>query len=198
MSAAWKQDFPNVSRYYVFQIWPNSCAMGGKDGHGDRLREKQRTLPQLFSNMSIMSTLGIRPEGGCHYPLIGWAEFARLIQPVIERDFYGLKPEQPITPPNLQRATYSSDAPDTLLLEFDQPVQWLDAFADQFYLDGEPDKIASGAVKGNTLSLKLKERTTAKTITYLKEAKWSQDKLLIGDNGLAALTFCEVPIAAVK
>lgn len=198
MSAAWKQDFPNVSRYYVFQIWPNSCAMGGKDGNGDRLREKQRTLPQLFSNMSIMSTLGIRPEGGCHYPLIGWAEFARLIQPVIERDFYGLKPDQPVTPPNLQRATWSTDAPDTLLLEFDQPVQWLDAFADQFYLDGEPNKIASGSVSGTTLSLKLKEPATAKTITYLKELKWSQDKLLLGNNGLAALTFCEVPIAALK
>ncbi|OYV07457.1 MAG: hypothetical protein CFE26_00875 [Verrucomicrobiales bacterium VVV1] len=195
MSAAWKQDFPNVSRYYVFQIWPNSCAMGGKDGAGDRLREKQRTLPQLFSNMSIMSTLGIRPEGGCHYPLIGWAEFARLIQPVIERDFYGLKPDQPVTPPNLKRAIYASDAPDTILLEFDQPVQWLDAYADQFYLDGEPNKIASGSVSGFTLRLKMKESVAAKTITYLKEAKWSQDKLLLGNNGLAALTFCEVPIA---
>jgi len=39
MSAAWKQDFPNVQHYYVFQIWPNSCSMGGREGSGDRLRE---------------------------------------------------------------------------------------------------------------------------------------------------------------
>ena len=25
MSAGWKQDFPNIQNYYVFQIWPNSC-----------------------------------------------------------------------------------------------------------------------------------------------------------------------------
>ena len=81
MAAGWKQDFPNVQHYYVFQIWPNACSMGGRDGSGDMLREKQRTLPQLFSHMSIMSTLGVRPPGGCHFPLAGWAEFARLIQP---------------------------------------------------------------------------------------------------------------------
>ncbi len=64
MSADWKRDFPNVSRYYVFQIWPNACSMGG--GNGDMLREKQRTLPRLYSNMDVMSTLGIKPPGPCH------------------------------------------------------------------------------------------------------------------------------------
>ena len=66
LSAAWKQDFPNIQQYSIFQIWPNACSMG--NGHGDRLREVQRTLPRHFSNMSIMSTLGIKPPGGCHYP----------------------------------------------------------------------------------------------------------------------------------
>src|SRR6185295_17874689 len=97
MSAAWKQDFPNVKQYYVFQIWPNSCGMGGKSGSGDLLREQQRTLPTLYSRMSILATLGIRPPGSCHYPLAGWSEFARLIQPLIERDFYGVVPAAPLT-----------------------------------------------------------------------------------------------------
>ncbi len=194
MAAAWKQDFPNVRKYYVFQIWPNSCAMGGSDGAGDRLREKQRTLPQLFSNMSIMSTLGIRPEGGCHYPLAGWAEFARLIQPLIERDFYAKEPSEPVSAPNLNVAAFAGNTMDTVTLEFDQPVVWNDALASQFYLDGEKDKVASGSVSENILTLKLKEPSTAKTITYLKEVKWSQDNLLMGKNGIAALTFCEVPL----
>ncbi len=30
LSAAWKQDFPNLQHYYVFQIWPNACSMGGQ------------------------------------------------------------------------------------------------------------------------------------------------------------------------
>ena len=197
MSAAWKQDFPNVQHYYVFQIWPNSCSMGGRDGSGDRLREKQRTLPHLFSNMSILSTLGVRPAGGCHFPLVGWAEFARLVQPQIERDHYGKAPAASITPPNLRTATFGS-AKDSITLEFDQPVIWADALAGQFYLDGEKGKVASGSVTGNVLTLKLNEASVAKKITYLKEIAWSQDTLLLGANGLAALTFCEVPIAFSK
>lgn len=192
MSAAWKQDFPNVQHYYVFQIWPNSCAMGGSEGSGDRLREKQRTLPRLYSNMSIMSTLGVRPPGGCHFPLVGWAEFARLIQPVIERDNYGKDPAAPVTAPNLRKAVQVAN--DAIALEFDQPVVWNDTLAGQFYLDGEKDKVASGGVAGNVLTLRLKQPSTAKQITYLKEVSWNQDTLLIGANGIAALTFCEVTI----
>ncbi|MEY4485347.1 MAG: hypothetical protein RL693_2799, partial [Verrucomicrobiota bacterium] len=198
MCAGWKQDFPNVQRYYVFQIWPSACGMGGKNGSGDRLREKQRTLPQLFSRMSLMSTLGIRPPGGCHYPLEGWTQFARLIQPLIERDFYGKVPTISITPPNLRRVSFGDAANDRVLLEFDQPIVWGDALADQFYLDGEKDKVQSGAVSGNVLTLKLKGASAAQTITYLKETSWSQDLLLTGVNGMAALTFCEVPIQPGK
>ncbi len=195
MAAAWKQDFPNVQQLYIFQIWPNSCSMA-RDGSGDRLREKQRTLPQLFSHMSIMSTLGVRPPGGCHFPLLGWAEFARMIQPLIERDLYGKAPSASITPPNLRRASYVTR--DTISLEFDQPVVWAETLAGQFYLNGEKDKVASGKVAGNVLTLKLKEPTAAKTITYLKESAWSQETLLNGANGIAALTFCEVPIFPAK
>ena len=194
MAGAWKQDFPNVQHYYVFQIWPNSCAMGGRDGAGDRLREKQRTLPQLFSNLSILSTLGVRPPGGCHFPLAGWGEFARMAQPLLERDVYGKAASAPLTAPNLRRVTYTNVAKDALALEFDQPVVWTDTLAGQFYLDGAKDKVASGSVAGNVLTLKLKAPSAAKQITYLKEVAWSQDTLLFGANGLAALTFCEVPV----
>ena len=194
MAAAWKTDFPNVKNYYVFQIWPNSCGMGGNIGSGDMLREKQRTLPYLFSNMSILSTLGVKPPGGCHYPLEGWAEFARMVQPIIERDHYGVKQTNTLTAPNLKRAAFADSTKDTITLEFDQPVIWFDLLANQFYLDGEPGHIVSGSTKGNILTLKLKLPSTAKNITYLKEVNWKQETLLIGENGLAALTFCEVPL----
>jgi hypothetical protein len=194
MAASWKQDFPNVKNYYVFQIWPNSCGMGGKIGSGDMLREKQRTLPYLFSNMSILSTLGVQPPGGCHYPLEGWSEFARMVQPIIERDHYGVKPTKILTAPNLKCAAFANATKETITLEFDQPVKWLDLLANQFYLDGEPNHIVSGSTKGNILTLKLKSPSAAKNITYIKEVNWKQETLLIGENGIAALTFCKVPI----
>ena len=192
MSAAWKKDYPNIQHYYIFQIWPNSCSMG--NGHGDMLREVQRTLPRLYSNMDIMSTLGIKPPGPCHYPLVGWAEFARLIQPLIERDIYGKTVTGFITPPNLTQARYAGDAKDAIVLEFDQPVVWTDSLIGQFYLDGAKGKVASGAVSGTGVTLKLKGALAARKITYLKEMSWSQERLLIGKNGIAALTFCDVPI----
>ncbi len=195
MSGAWKQDFPNLQHTYVFQIWPDSCSMAGDTGAGDNLREIQRTLPRLYSHMSAMSTLGIQPPGGCHFPLLGWAEFARLIQPLIERDNYGKMPTASITPPNLVRAQFTSAAKDTIALEFDQPIVWNDALTGQFYLDGEKDKVASGGITGNVLTLKLAAPSAATKITYLKEVAWSQDKLIRGANGIAALTFCDVPIS---
>jgi hypothetical protein len=170
--------------------------MGGRNGSGDMLREKQRTLPALFSKMSILSTLGVRPPGGCHFPLTGWAEFARMVQPIIERDHYGKKTTAPLTAPNLRTAAFAGN--DTITLTFDQPVAWDDKLAGQFYLDGEKGKVASGSVAGSVLTLKLTAPTTATKITYLKEIEWSQEKLLLGTNGLAALTFANVPLAPAK
>ena len=197
LAAAWKQDFPNVRHYYVFQIWPKSCSMG-VNGSDNRLREVQRNLPTAFSNLSVMSTLGIDPPGGCHFPAAGYAEFARLICPLIERDFYGKVATTSITPPNLNRVVFTGEKNDELLLEFDQPVKWDNALVGQFYLNGAKGQVASGSVSGNSLILKLASPTKATTVTYLDSDAWSQEMLLKGENGLAALTFCDVPIVPFR
>ncbi len=194
LSAAWKQDLPNIQRYYVFQIWPNACAMGGQRGSGDRLREVQRTLPRLYSNMRIVSTLGIKPPGPCHYPLEGWSQFARLLQPMLDQDFYGAVPTDSISPPDLRKASYTGRQQDEIALEFDQPVVWHEALASQFFLGEHGGEVVSGRAQGNVLTLTLKRPSTATRITYLKERDWNQDRLLLGTNGLAALTFCDVAI----
>jgi hypothetical protein len=198
MSAAWKEDLPNVKRYYIYQIWPDACAMGGDHGSGDRLREAQRTLPLLYSNMSILSTHGIRPPGGCHFPLEGWSELARTLQPLIERDFYAKKPAESITPPALRSVRYTTSAQDEIAVEFDQPVVWHDGLSREFYLDDKAGEVASGSSSVNVIMLKLKGTQTASKITYLKERDWKQDRLILGTNGLAALTFCDVGIAPAQ
>jgi hypothetical protein len=196
MSADWKRDFPNLSRYYVFQIWPNACSMGG--GNGDMMREVQRTLPGLYSNMDVLSTLGIKPPGGCHFPLTGWSEFASSVMPLIERDFYGRKLIGSMTPANLKEARFASEEGDAIALEFDQPVVWYATLARDFLLDGEHGRFTSGTVSGNVLTLQLNEPAQAGRVSYLDEMNWSQDRLLIGKNGIAALTFCKVPILPAK
>ncbi|MFT5107097.1 MAG: hypothetical protein ACI9UA_002726 [Pseudoalteromonas tetraodonis] len=196
MSADWKQDFPNIRHYYIYQIWPNSCSMG--NGNGNMLREVQRTLPSLYSNMDVLSTVGINPPGPCHFPLAGWSEFARMVQPLIERDFYGGEVADALIAPNLKQAYYTGRKMDEIVLEFDQPVIWFADLVSEFSLDGEKGKVESGRVKGNVVTLKLKEGSAAKSISYLDERSWSQTKLLFGANGIAALTFCEVPILPAK
>lgn len=194
MSGAWKEDMPNIQQYYLFQIWPNACAMGGRDGSGDRLREAQRTLPGLYANLSILSTCGIQPPGGCHYPLAGWAEFARMLEPLIERDFHGKKPIGRITAPNLDEVKFTTAARDEIRLVFDQPVVWKDELIREFYLDDVAGEVVSGSAAEHIVTLKLKAPSSAKKITYLKERDWNQNRLLIGANGIAALTFCDVEI----
>lgn len=194
MSAGWKTDFPNVAYYYTFQIWPDSCSMGGRMGSGDRLRERQRTMVQRFSRLRVMSTLGIVPPGPCHFPLIGWAEIANLVLPLMEADLYGKKPERSVTAPDLVSARIDGKPKREIVLEFNQPVEWRNELAGQFYLDGEKDLVTGGSGEGNVVRLQLKDETAAKSITYLKEASWDQMKLLRGKNGIAALTFCEVPL----
>jgi hypothetical protein len=193
MAAGWKTDFPNVQHYYVFQIWPKSCAMG-INGSDNRLREVQRNLTTAFSNLSIMSTLGIDPPGGCHYPPAGYTEIAKLICPLVERDNYGTVFDHAITAPNLKRAYFTTNKKDEITMEFNQPMQWTNTLCKQFYLDGQPNHIASGQASTNTITLKLTAPTSAKTLTYLDSKSWSQSTLLKGQNNIAALTFCEVPL----
>ncbi|MCY2969027.1 MAG: DUF2341 domain-containing protein [Planctomycetota bacterium] len=197
MAAAWKQHLPNIQHYYLFQIWPNACSQGGTR-HSDMLRDVQRRLPRLFSHMSVMSTVGIKPEGPCHYPTDGYAEMARLLIPLVERDNYGKRFDKPITAADLKSARYSSDRRDEIVLEFDQPMAWEDSVASQFSLDGAEVKVQSGSASGVNITLKLPAPSEATTITYLVDRRWNPNALLYGRNGIAALTFCEVPIAPAK
>ncbi|GDX40716.1 hypothetical protein LBMAG21_10080 [Armatimonadota bacterium] len=197
MSSAWKQDYPNIQRYYLFQIWPKSCSMG-INGSDNRLREVQRTLPSLYSRMSVMSTLGVKPPGGCHFPPAGYAEIARLICGLVERDSYGKVAPASVSPPNLKRAYYTNEKRDKITLEFDQPVVWANALASQFYLDDVSGRVSGGVANGATITITLSAPVNAKTITYLDSKAWNENSLLYGLNGIAALTFCEVSIRAGK
>ncbi len=196
MTANWKQDYPNIQHYYIFQIWPNSCQMGGTK-HSDKLRDVQRLLPRLYSNMSIMSTLGIKPEGPCHYPPAGYAVMAQMMAPLVEHYNYGRTFDKPITPPDLQKACYSSTNQDEITLVFDQPMVWDNSQASQFHLDGKDGQVVAGEVSGNVIKLKLKAASEAKEITYLTDRSWDWNKLLMGKNGIAALTFAEVSLNPV-
>ena len=175
---------------YVFHA---GRVLGKQSATLNRLREVQRTLPRLFSNLSLMSTLGIRPPGGCHFPAAGYAEFARFLHPMMQYHLYHRHVDS-FNPPNLKRAFFTSAQRDELVLEFDYHIRWSDALVSHFHLDGEAKQVVTGSENANRITLRLKGPTKSKTVTYLDSANWNPDNLLYGDNGLAAFTFCDVPI----
>ncbi len=193
MAARWKEDYPNIKHYYIHQIWPGAC--GSRSVENDRLRERQRRLPGQFSNMSIMSTLGIRPGGGCHYLPEGYAAMARQLFPLINKYSYGEESQEPVTPPDIQSVSYTSDRRDEIKLTFDQDVKWGDEVARQFYLNDDSAELNAIGGAGRIITLKLSRPSTAKNLSYISGGKWRQQEAIIwGSNGIAALTFCEFPI----
>jgi len=197
MTAGWKQDYPNILHYYVFQVWPAPCNMGPKD---DQLREVQRKLPRIFSNLRVMSTVGIASpatgRGMCHFDLEGYEQMANLLSPLVEMDNYGLKPAKEVTAPNLNRAWFTSAAKDEIALDFGQPMMWKDEMKKEIYLDGAKAAVSAGSAAGNIITLKLGAPSAAKTIGYISGRDWDgkPTNLIYGANRIAALTFCDVPI----
>ena len=112
----------------------------------------------------------------------------------MERDLYHRKFNEPIGPASLKRASFKNSQRDEVVLEFDYPIKWADSLVSQFHLDGEAKQVVAGAANANQITLKLKGPTKSKTVTYLDSANWNPDNLLYGQNGLAAFTFCDVPI----
>ncbi len=193
MAGSWKQDYPNIQHYYVFQIWPGAC--GTMPVANDRLRNAQRMLPSQFSNMSIMSTLGIRSGSGCHYTPEGYRVMAHLMLPLVNQYNYGMAPKASITPPDIKAVYYTSKARDEIAVAFDQAVTWEADVVDRFYVDGQAGKVISARDVGHMILLKLAGPSQAREITYVKGGQWREDQAIIwGTNGIAALTFCDVPI----
>ncbi len=197
MSAAWKQDYPNVLHYDIFQVYPNPCSMGGTFA-SDSLREVQRTLPRLFSKMSILSTIGLPGYIGCHYTAAGYTQIATVVGPLVKQDNYGLLPTQPVTAPNLKQAWFTTTNRTQIALEFDQNIAWNSAATVNFYLDRIGGKVTSGSASNNVITLQVTGATTNLTIAYVVDQYWngSSANLLYGSNGISALTFYAVPLAA--
>jgi autotransporter-associated beta strand protein len=196
MSAAWKQDYPNLGRYIVFQVMPGPCSMGPV---GDQLRDVQRTLPLLYSNMDILNTLAIPGYIGCHFTAAGYENVADRTLPVANHRYYGIVPPAPVTAPILKRAYFTSTARTAIALVFDQAVSWNSFSTVNYYVDNVGGKVTSGSASGNVVTLQLNSAAAnTATLDYLNDNNWyfgeSTSTLLYGANAIPALTFADVAI----
>ena len=94
MAAAWKQDYPNIKHYYVFQVWPLPCCMGPKD---DYIREAQRTLPGSVLQFA-RHVHHRRGRRACRPRMVPFrsgrlcGSSPRFMSPLVEQDNYGPGP----------------------------------------------------------------------------------------------------------
>jgi hypothetical protein len=197
LSAAWKQDMPNLRHYYLFQVFASGCGTSGTFT-SDMLREEQRTLTRLYSSLSLMSTLAFPSGANCHFNIADYTRMGLAMAPLVARDNYGLVPATAISAPNLQQACFTSTNRNEITLVFDQAMTWNSPANMNFYLDRLSGQVTSGRVNGNVIKLQVTGAATNQTIAYVVDQYWHNNtNLIYGANGIAALTFYAVPIASV-
>jgi len=203
---AWHEDFSSLEHVYVFQIHPG-C---GWDRQSE-IREIQRTLPDGFPNLDVMSTVGLVGHDGCHYSFEGYNQMGLWVSRLMNRDFYESSDTLHIRPPNVIEAWFTDSTRDELRIRFDEQVVWPPdtlgaSMVDYFALDGEWGHVLSGYVDGDglTVVLELVGPTEVETVTYLPNKTYHnypnlvyQGPWLRNPRSVGALSFLELPIAPV-
>jgi hypothetical protein len=200
---AWHEDYGPLEKVYAFQIRPG-CGYEGQC----ELREIQRTLPQFFPDLELMSTMGIGGHDGCHYTDAGYRQMAGWIFRLVARDLYGSSDTWCITPPNVLSASYTTADHREIRVDFDSEVVWPPdslgvSMKDYFFLDEEWSTVDSGRVdaNGRTIVLTLRGPSRAVRIGYLPNLSylgppWStyEGPWIRNPRGVGALSFWGVPI----
>lgn len=207
---AWREDYPNVERFYVVQIRPG-CA-GDAPTH-PQLRELLRTLPDSLPRITGYAPTGAPGHDGCHYTAEGYFTIAAQLYKLLARDLYGDEDSIEIASPNIERAYWASARHDEIVLRFqdDQRPQWPADFtaatgtyrmADQFFLDGAPAAIDGGIAERNTIRLRLSTASNATRIGYIPAQTYAgtatiyEGPWILNRRGVGAFTFWDQPIQA--
>ncbi len=210
---AWHQDFPNLKKIYVFQIYPH----GVGERHG-ALREIQRNFSKVFPDIRTLSTVGSPGWGGGHYTANGYTHLGNILFYHVLRDFYPSNFAQQsdtseIDSPNLLRAYWKNKEHSSIILEFSplggeilvgKPMSVANRLwtvADAINLDGQFGLVQTVQAQGSIVECVLKSVSSAKTIGYVPEQRYPfgvlevyQGPWLLNKRGLGALTFWNVPI----
>ncbi|KQB39435.1 Sialidase [Flavobacterium aquidurense] len=211
----WKADYPALAKVYVFQTNLNSC-YGAASVNQAKMREWQRTLPQLHNDITVFPMVGTPAmqsgDGNespyCHYGLQGYKTMGERVSYVVEKDLYEVSfTENPLAP-NIIDAYFSKSDKTQIKLIFDnnnliaQSNVASYALKDYFYLDGISGKIASLSITGNTVTLDLATSSSAQKISYLSNSMYNDNSgiyagpYLTNTKGIGALTFNDYPVSA--
>jgi Carbohydrate esterase, sialic acid-specific acetylesterase/Secretion system C-terminal sorting domain len=214
--SSWQTDFPNLQKYYIFQIG----ILNVKNYGSGVLRDYQRQVQDIHKpKFESIATVGNTGFDGGHYTNEGYITFANEIFRRIERDYFGVKTATNVSSPNIRRAFYTSEAKNEIALVFenDQEMIWKNDttllnrdgslvkqfMKDYFLLDNTLGNVTSGRASKNTIILTLKNPSSAKKISYLlpyypyfdtENRKFYGGPFLQNKLGVMALSFQDVSI----
>lgn len=214
-------DYPNLGRFYLFQI----NVLAGTNDQTAVFRDYQRRLGTLQPLIQAHATVGTASYDGIHYGIPGHAQTGLEMFRLVARDFYSSTDTDQITSPSVQKVYYTSPAHTEITVQFEeeQRMTWPadTTLADTYgqptthtmkqwlYLDNDPSRVASGRAEGYRVTLTLSQATAAQQLGYLppnypKQIGWIPfppgyaaafpGPFLKNGRGLCAFAFWNVPI----
>ena len=169
-----KSDLPNLKKIYVFQI----DVIYHPTTTGALVRDYQRRLEKIHSDLQSLATVGTKGFDGLHYTPEGYQQNGAELFRLIARDFYAFTDTLGIGSPNPRKVFYNEAKTElTIVYDKDQHIQYPGSYKpnsqvtlemkDFFYLDNISGKIESGYADDNRVVLKLTGSQSAKTLDYL-------------------------------
>ncbi len=213
----WRQDFPDIKQYYIFQIgliaWPERYA--------GALRDYQRRTKTIYAPfVENIACVGTKGYDGIHYDSSGHNQTNTELFRMIDRDLYKAKFSENINSPNIQKAYFSKVDRTQITLDFeqDQKMVWVEdtllfdkrgqgvrQYMKNMFFFGENNTLNNIVISGRSVDNKViltlnNPPSTKNTINYLPafhdDAVFTQfgGPFLKNSIGMRAFSFDEVAI----
>ncbi len=203
----WKQDYPNIRKFYVMQFRPG-CSVG----FNADLRDLLRTLPDHLTNIESVSTMSLPGHDSCHFAPEGYLQLGDQLFRLLARDFYGSTDVAQISSPNIHQAYYTNSTHTAIGLTFMPPEtrfvipgdtmigSFTESIKDYFYLNDTGIVVQSITTDHNRIFLTLKQPSSARLINYLPDEYYNdtmkvfEGPWLQNTRGVGAFSFYHFPI----
>jgi len=181
----WQKDFPMVDQFIVVQSNVIVLDNDVPNPVGGSVRDFLRRTKYMYPKTDTFSPIGVPGYDAVHYSKDGYEELGRRLFRFIRPTIYKSDDTDNVRSPDIQKAFYSSDKKDEIILSFDegQTLKWATdttitgqdgnplvmSLKNLFYLDNDEKNahISAGKVDGNRVILTLKNPSSATKISYL-------------------------------
>ena len=186
----WKTDYPALEHFYQVQVRPGCGVTVGDVG----LRQLQRTIGDVYPDITVMTGNGLTTHDGCHYQFTnGYEKLGLFHYRQVARDLYGAPNASNIDALNPSRVEFTDGSRRFIRVEMRDPGATInfpvEALAD-FAVTGAPGAIVGRTISGNSFTLELDQPATGAAVLeyrgHLGQGSW-----VTNGSGVGMLAFSE-------